>query len=357
MTADGLNNQAISLLDLNKKREAEGLWKRALEIEPEHAESTYNRHLHLWRTGRITDSVMFQSVQAVANPQAEEWMPRYMYARLLLERGDYVLADRVLSGLDAVASEDHGVRLAKNVAATRVRITRRTLGKFPAHDDPVTAVFLSLNGWRALTGSKNGVIKLWGMLKVTCERELHGHSGAILSACLSNDEKLALSGSADNTLKLWQTNTGRCLRTFRGPRGHDAAVSSVLFNPDKTGAVSASLDGTIKMWDISTGECTDTLRGHRDGVTGLDLFAKRGRILSSSMDGTLKVWDMETGKCVKTLEGHEDSVSSGRFSPNRRLVVSASLDRTGKVWLLTFRQVPSHVRGPQQPIVRCGRQS
>jgi len=175
--------------------EAEGLWERALEIEPEHPESTYNRHLHLWRMGRITDSVMLQSVQAVATPKSEEWVSRYMYARLLLERGDYIRADRVLSGLGATVLEDHAVNLAQNVATTRMRATRRALGKFPAHDDPVTMVFLSYDGWRALTGGKNGVIKLWGMLKVVCEREFHGHSGAILSACLSNDEQLVLSGA------------------------------------------------------------------------------------------------------------------------------------------------------------------
>src|SRR5262249_26282573 len=46
--AAGLNNRAVSLLDLGNPEEAERLWEEALRTEPHHPESVYNRGLFQW---------------------------------------------------------------------------------------------------------------------------------------------------------------------------------------------------------------------------------------------------------------------------------------------------------------------
>ena len=59
-TPDGLNNRAVSLLDLGRDTEAAALWKAALEAEPQHVEATYNESLTGWTTGRIDDEEMLR---------------------------------------------------------------------------------------------------------------------------------------------------------------------------------------------------------------------------------------------------------------------------------------------------------
>ena len=54
-TADLLNNRALSFLDLGKPETARQLWRRALEIAPEHPSSVYNLGLMEWRGGKIDD--------------------------------------------------------------------------------------------------------------------------------------------------------------------------------------------------------------------------------------------------------------------------------------------------------------
>lgn len=54
-TADSLNNRALSMLDLGKAEEAEKCWERALKADTTHAQTLYNRALHLWQTGQIDD--------------------------------------------------------------------------------------------------------------------------------------------------------------------------------------------------------------------------------------------------------------------------------------------------------------
>jgi hypothetical protein len=59
-TPDGLNNRAVSLLDLGRDTEAAALWKGALEAEPQHVEATYNESLTGWTFGRIDDEEMLR---------------------------------------------------------------------------------------------------------------------------------------------------------------------------------------------------------------------------------------------------------------------------------------------------------
>ena len=54
LLADGLSNQALSLLDLGRAEEAEDLWRQAVGADPYHLPAVYNQGLHQWRAGRRT---------------------------------------------------------------------------------------------------------------------------------------------------------------------------------------------------------------------------------------------------------------------------------------------------------------
>lgn len=55
LLADGLNNRAVSMLDLGKEGEAERLFINALEKDATHPEATFNLSLLKWREGEIDD--------------------------------------------------------------------------------------------------------------------------------------------------------------------------------------------------------------------------------------------------------------------------------------------------------------
>src|SRR6185503_14468582 len=102
--ADGLNNQALSLVDLQKELEAEAAWKQALEIDPHHLEVTYNLGVFLWRKGALTDQALVQQLTAVEADTGSGWQGSYLLALVHLERGDIDAAIPLLEKADQRSS-------------------------------------------------------------------------------------------------------------------------------------------------------------------------------------------------------------------------------------------------------------
>jgi WD40 repeat protein len=88
-----------------------------------------------------------------------------------------------------------------------------------------------------------------------------GHSVWVNSAAFSPDGKFVLSGSGDGILKLWDAETGREIRTFAG---HSGSVESAAFSPDGKFVISGSSASTLNLWDAETGLEIRTFAGHSD---------------------------------------------------------------------------------------------
>jgi len=65
LLADGLNNKAVSMLDLGKKEEAETLWQRALANNPLHLQSVFNLGLMQWENTHIPDNEFVKRLERV----------------------------------------------------------------------------------------------------------------------------------------------------------------------------------------------------------------------------------------------------------------------------------------------------
>jgi WD40 repeat protein len=101
-----------------------------------------------------------------------------------------------------------------------------------------------------------------------------------------------LSGSDDGVLRLWQLATGHCVREFKG---HTRSVSAVAVTAAGQ-ALSASTDKALRLWDLPSGQCLRVLAGHTDSVNAVAVTAT-GQVLSGSGDRTVRLWD-PTGQSV-----------------------------------------------------------
>jgi WD40 repeat protein/serine/threonine protein kinase len=346
VSADSLNNRAVSYLDLGKAQEAEQSWEEALQIEPHHIESTYNRGLILWRAARLDDAALLTQLDETQKSHRGDWKPAYLTALIHLERGDCDAALKILEPIQGARASEPEIQTALAIARVRQPDSGKLLRTFEGHEHWVSVVCLGQDGRVAISGSEDRTLKLWDVATGQCVRTLpvsiliDGKSRPVpvASVCLSSDGRIALSGERTRTLTLWDVAGGRRLRTFQGRfgtfkgyfRGHRARVNSVCLSPDVRFALSGSDDGTLKQWDVASGKCLRTLKGHKGRVKSISL-SHDGRIVASgSEDGTLKVWDVASGQCLRTLKGYK-GVRSVCVSHDGRMVLSNEVDDF-KLW-------------------------
>lgn len=343
---DVLNNRAVSLLDLDKSDEAERLWDEVLEHAPEHVEALYNKHLHYWKTGRITDAQMVELMYQLTEAHQDEWLPPYLLARVLIERGDATTALKLLGGVNQTPDNkreiNYGLAMAQNYSGRDRKLT----WEVNPGSIKVTAVALSFDGWRALTGGLDGQIRMWEVPARQCTAVFNGHTDRVHAVVLSEEEHLAVSASADKTLRVWAPMSGKCLQTLKG---HIGCVRTVSLTPNGQLAVSGSDDGSLMLWETGSGKRIRIFQGHRAGVNSVAVSRCGTFVCSASSDGTVKRWNMSTGECMHTFEGCEDRVTSLALSQDGTTLLSAC-DRYLYLWDVATGELKNKIRGHTKEI-------
>jgi hypothetical protein len=203
------------------------------------------------------------------------------------------------------------------------------LRSISGHRDWVNDVAFAFGGTALLSGSKDRTLKLWNADTGELVRTLEGHKGWVNSVAVSPDGKRAASVSDDRTVRIWDLEAGTLLKTLTG---HADWAFAVAFAPDGRTVVSAGKDNTVRVWDIETGELKSTLRGHRDWVSTLAVAPTGDRAISGSDDRTARIWNLATGKEERVLRGHGDWVVSVAVSPDGKRAVTGSKDGSAKLW-------------------------
>jgi WD40 repeat protein/serine/threonine protein kinase len=327
LLADGLNNKALSMLDLGKSDEAEKLWDEALTVEPHHLQATYNRGLVRWRSGRLTDDALVREMEEARTSHQVQSVCQYLLSLVHLERNDPEVAVKLLE--EDVSSQANGQSQAI-LATARRGIEERTgcVRTFDGHTSSVASICVNPDGRRALSGGLDKALRLWDVSTGQCIRTFEQLADKINSVCFSPDGSLALSGGDDKNVRLWDVAAGRCIQTFEG---HEDKVKSVCFSPDGRWALSGSEDQTLRLWNLSAGRCIRTLEGHAGAVWSV-CFSPHGDVaLSGSVDKGLRLWDVSTGRCVQLLTGPTHGITSVCFSTDGHWALSGSGD--SKVWL------------------------
>jgi len=209
--------------------------------------------------------------------------------------------------------------LDNNLISTLLMLNGRSLfhNNVAFTDDNDSIVFLSfddaLQAWRQITPFLTDALK--------------GDPGLLRSFALSRKGKLILSGSKNGVLKLWDMETRKPLHEIIA---HASGVNSASFNNNCTMIVSASTDGTVKTWDPTTGKPIGKPVVH-DSAVRCSQFSNNGQwVISLPNDGTAIIWNVFSGETVGVLK-NDISFDSVSFSSNDNLIVTSS-ENAIKIW-------------------------
>ena len=336
-TADSLNNRAASLLDLGRLSEAEGLWGKALSVQPHHLESTYNLGLIQWRSARLNDDALLKRLMESTRSHRSDWTGLYMQAMVHGERDDLKGLYQALKSVPKEEISREEIRTAAASAKKRGTRSSRLLAGLKGHRGNVNAVCLNAGGTRALTGGDDREIRYWDLDPVRTIKILKGHDGPILDLCLSGDERYALSAGGDfsapdHKLRLWNLAEGRQILTLDG---HEKKVSAICLNQNASVALSAGDDRTVRLWDVASQQARGALKGAEGSATAIWLSPDGRYALLAGRDLTIRLWDFDKGRCLRTYSGHKGRITSIAVSRNRKFFLSGSYDQTVRMWNLS----------------------
>ncbi|OQO13127.1 hypothetical protein B0A48_02591 [Cryoendolithus antarcticus] len=220
-----------------------------------------------------------------------------------------------------------------SVEYVKALIPPQTIASYE-HDDWVSSVdvFSSPQQSRILSGSFDGLIRVWGMSSDLLATGT-GHSSAVKSAKFISPTQV-VSSSGDRTLRLWKYEDSDIGTASLTPTlelyGHNASVDNVAVHAPSSRMLSASADHTVGIWSTRksdapaaqeelipvsnkrrkitpTAKPTATrgpltlMSGHASQVAEVCFDETYATIAYSvSWDHTLKTWDLATSKCVDT---------------------------------------------------------
>ena len=204
------------------------------------------------------------------------------------------------------------------------------------HGSAVTAVAITPDGRRAVSGSIDCKLQVWDPESGQRVCTLEGHKRPVVVVAITSDGRRVFSAEEhDGKLHVWDPDSGRLVRTLEGHKRHVNAIAVTL---DGRRAVSASNDCTLRVWDLESGQLVRTLEGHTRDVIAVAITPDGRRAVSGSVDRTLRVWDLGTAHTLRTLKGHTREVIAVVITTDGRCALSASDDRTLRVWDLESGQ-------------------
>ncbi|WP_430790797.1 WD40 repeat domain-containing serine/threonine protein kinase [Actinoplanes sp. G11-F43] len=302
LRADGLNNHALSLLDLGRPEQARESWREALRAVPYHQHSTFNLGLHQWRAGEITDGDLIErldddhlrglvrleggDVPAAARLLDSTARPEFLAALRRARDGDDLTLDPLDGGATAVVITPDG-RFAAAASDSTVRVWRTADGS------PVCRI--SAPG-RGLAISADGSVvaradQVWdtatGVRRARLEPVLEPNA-----VVLSPDGTLLAVASADNDLILWETASGRVRHVLQRPAPFAPRGDRVLrFSADgRVLRLTRSGQRRVLSWDTERGFQVDAEDEASAVVRRFDLTAG-GEFWDRTAGRRLRVFD------------------------------------------------------------------
>lgn len=258
---------------------------------------------------------------------------------------------------------------------------RNSEGLSVIHPDPVftipaahsgselTAVAAASAETPAVTGGKDGTVRVWDVEKYTALRKLTGHRYEVRALAVSSDNGqgqsqwtgLIASGGRDRTVRLWDAraregNTA-AVHVFSGHSGwvHGVALAETS-DPFPT-VVSVSGDKTVRVWDLRTLRLRAAYRGHQYRIWDVAVASRAAFAVSGSTDASVRIWplapstsdsgdanstttlnanddqqDPVDGAELAVLEMHRDSVIAVSAASDGRFILSACEDGSVLTW-------------------------
>jgi WD40 repeat protein len=226
LLATSLNNRGVSMIDLGHEYKALAAFSEALKFDPSYPEAVYNQVMLLWKRGEITDTDAVDRVLAVSINLPRSWRPFHLLGLVHISRRAAEEAEATLENALKIAPLEPEPRAAIDRIKTEKSSWPKCIRTLQSPGMTSLTFVFSADGRYALSMSSHSV-RLLDLKTGKFEFKLVGHR-RVESAAFSFDGKFALTGSRDGTVRLWDLEKGSLVIAIEG---HKDEVSACCFSP------------------------------------------------------------------------------------------------------------------------------
>jgi WD40 repeat protein len=163
---------------------------------------------------------------------------------------------------------------------------------FEDHGDRVVAVAVFRDELRMVTGSYDGLLRLWNLQTGVVLKKMEGHHGRVRALAVSPNEKWIASGDENGELIAWHGGTGEPLDQVIN-KAHNGWIFSLHFSLDYELLASGSSDTTVKLWSTSNWEVQYTLRcgGNVRCIRYMPGVSNLNKCLAVATDDNIQIYE------------------------------------------------------------------
>ena len=194
------------------------------------------------------------------------------------------------------------------------------------------------DGQRALTSSRDRLVRLWDVTRGNQLRTYPGHKEFYFRIAVSQDGRRFASIGGDRRLRVRDIDSGDDIGHFEGFKYQPYCVA---FSPDgKLLATGSREKNAVHIWDVETQQKICTLAVGRTETFAVAFSPSGTRLLCGTQELGVQLWDWQKQREIGRFTGHhrEDAFNCGvvdvAFAKNRPIGVSAAKDNVVRVFEL-----------------------
>lgn len=334
LKADSLNNQAVSLLDLGREKEARGLLEDAHSAGPDHLQAIYNLHTLRWARAETSDREVINRMESLKIEVRETADYSHLMGLIALQRGDPV---RGISHLTKACKQGSQYQQRwkdyegepRNFVSSLGLMPMGEQASFAGHLKGVVSVAFPPVAGKAFSVGEDRSIRIWDLESGRCLKNLRTFAFVPVAGAFSPDGKLAATsyGDAFKTVDLWNMDQAQLLRRYQG-----MGATSVCFSPNSGYLAASGSTGLIRILDTSSDKLIRELPQSTAGISALALLDEANRLVVGTEDGRLMVISVESQNPLFTVSAHQGQISCMDLSLEGEVILTGGTDEVVRLW-------------------------
>ena len=220
-------------------------------------------------------------------------------------------------------------------------------------DQPVRCLAFSTDGATLAVGRESPEIDLWDWATAKRQRQLKGHTAAVLAIKFATYGDTIVSTSKDSSIRLWNSTSESSIASVSWLKTEEYALDVDVWTDTESEIgmfiAAAGTDSAIKIWDVTTEQTEDNstkkslkykgqfeghIKGYDDGqendATAVAISPDGHQAVSGGKDGRILMWnpkDVQADEKKRKFEGLQDLIK-GPKTEKKKVQISKAPEFT-----------------------------